>query len=170
MRKEDRFGADIGRNWPPKPRPSPMGPSDSSSAGVGHDPHSRRPPDERSGKALFNERSNRFEQASSYRTTNTTDGPGGSNSRPFPQGHASSSGWGRRDSHSESQGGRWQDRTGTGANVQMLRKPSFTTPEGDRSHSPTMPSGTMMSARRTSGPLSPVEPFSAPMPDPGRSR
>lgn len=169
MRKEDRFGADIGRNWPPKPRPQPMGPPDSVPSSTGQDPHSRRPPDERNGKALFNERSNRFEQASSYRTANATDASGASSSRPFPQGHPSSSGaWGRRESHSESQGGRWQDRGGTGANVQMLRKPSFSAQEGDSSLSPTMRSGNMMPASRGSGPLPPVEPFSTHIPDSGR--
>lgn len=142
--KEDRFGADISRYWPPaRPiTPSYRGPSPT------HDP---RVSDVGSGKALFNERSNRFENASSYRGHSNESSLGGG--RHFPP--ASSPTWGRRDSYSESRG-RWQqDRpsgAASGASVQTAPRTSSSTQDGDHSHSPTNRTSSIASIRAAGHP------------------
>lgn len=165
--KEDRFGADIGRSWPPRQPPSSTSgsgirsePAPSSITAGGHD---QRPQDV-GGKALFNERSNRFEEASSYRGSS---GESSSNNRPFPQ--SQSTPWGRRDPYAESPSGRWQqDRSGTNStgSVQMLRKTSHSTQEGDLALSPTIRAASPVTNRYAS-PLSPAESFGSNLHGPG---
>lgn len=124
--KEDRFGADISRNWPPEQSSVP--PFASGQPPTAHD---GRAPDVGGGKALFNERSNRFENASSYRSHgNEISSGGGRQHTP-----TTSPAWGRRDSHSESHG-RWsQDRT-SASTSQTIRRMSVSTQDGELSHSP----------------------------------
>ncbi|KAF8312013.1 hypothetical protein DL93DRAFT_2229326 [Clavulina sp. PMI_390] len=149
VRKEDRFGADIGRQWPPAPKPVSDAPDSSNLPSTSPSEGPGRPP--LGVKTLFNERSNRYEQANSYRP-----GQSPSDARPPPP---PKSVWTRRESQTENQNNgapRWQhDRTAPAPGNQ--RRQSFASE--DATVSPVQRTSSTLTSNGRNGGISPSDPY-----------